>query len=223
MLGEVFDPQRDWLDEQGTRPHWAQAGTVVFITFGAADAIPRAVLELWDREKQEWLARRGFIGPEHWSTRLRAVPPDVREAFRREFARKRERELDGCGGACVLKRPELAEVVAEALCHFDGDRYHLSDYVVMPNHVHLLATFPKPEAMRDQCDSWLHYTAVRINKALERKGRFWRPEPFDHLVRSPEQLVALRRYIDPAGVYSDTVESQVELRIFASPAAGGAK
>lgn len=195
MFGEVFDPQREWLDRQGVRPHWSQAGTVVFITIGAADAMPRHVLELWDREKQDWLARRGFCGPEHWSVLVRATPEDVREAFRREFARKRERELDLCRGDCALKQPELAEIVAGALRHFDGERYHLGDFVVMPNHVHLLVSFPKPEAMRDQCDSWMHYTATRINRVLGRKGRFWRSEPFDHLVRSPEQLVALRRYI----------------------------
>lgn len=195
MFGEVFDPQREWQDQHGARPHWAQAGTVVFITFGAADAIPRQLLELWDREKREWLARRGYSGPEHWSTVVHTVPQEVRDAFQREFARKRERELDSCRGECVLRLPELAEIVAGTLRHFDGERYCLGEFVVMPNHVHLLASFPKTGAMRDQCDSWLHFSATRINRVLGRKGRFWRPEPFDHLVRSPEQLVALRRYI----------------------------
>ena len=46
-----------------------------------------------------------------------------------------------------------------------------------------------------QCDSWLHYTAVRINQAIDEKGKFWQQEPFDHLVRNPEQYEYLRRYI----------------------------
>ena len=65
----------------------------------------------------------------------------------------------------------------------------------MPNHVHLLAVFPTEESMKEQCDSWLHYTAFRINPLIGEKGKFWQQEPFDHLVRSPEQYEYLRRYI----------------------------
>ena len=65
----------------------------------------------------------------------------------------------------------------------------------MPNHVHLLASFPTEDAMKAQCDSWLHYTAFQINKQLGKKGKFWQQEPFDHLVRSVEQYEYLRRYI----------------------------
>ena len=61
--------------------------------------------------------------------------------------------------------------------------------------VHLLAVFPTPEAMKEQCDSWLHYTAFRINRAIGEKGKFWQQEPFDHLVRSPEQYEYLRQYV----------------------------
>jgi type I restriction enzyme R subunit len=59
----------------------------------------------------------------------------------------------------------------------------------------LLAVFSTAEAMKEQCDSWLHYTALRVNQAIGEKGRFWQPEPFDHLVRSPKQYEYLRRYI----------------------------
>ena len=86
-------------------------------------------------------------------------------------------------------------IVADALLHFDGDRYRMGDFVVMPTHVHLLAAFATAEAMKEQCDSWLHYTALQINRAIGEKGKFWQQEPFDHLVRSLEQYEYLRRYI----------------------------
>jgi len=38
----------------------------------------------------------------------------------------------------------------------------MGDFVVMPNHVHLLAAFPTVDAMKAACDSWLHYSAFRI-------------------------------------------------------------
>ena len=71
----------------------------------------------------------------------------------------------------------------------------MGDFVVMPNHVHLLAAFPDPNAMEKQFDSWLHYTAVQINRLTNRSGHFWQQEPFDHLVRSVEQYEYLRCYI----------------------------
>jgi putative transposase len=194
-LGEVFDPKREWVDHPGMRPHWAQAGTIVFITMSAIDALPRAVLELWEREKAEWLAVRGHREAGHWSVVVPTLSPAERTAFQTEFRWKKERELDTCHGRCLLRRPELAEIVVNTLRHFDGDRYRLGDFVVMPNHLHLLAVFPDAETMRDQCASWSRYSARRIRKALGERGAFWREEPFDHLVRSGEQYEYLRRYI----------------------------
>jgi len=86
-------------------------------------------------------------------------------------------------------------------------RYYLSDYVVMPNHVHILVAFPTEEAMLKQCESWKHYTARQINGLLQRRGRLWQQDAFDHLVRSPDEFDRLRAYIadNPraAGLRSD--------------------
>ena len=131
----------------------------------------------------------------HWSAIVPTLSEKDRADFQKTFNRCREEFLDSCHGRCLLRRPELAKIVAESLLHFDGQRYRMGDFVVMPNHVHLLAVFPTADAMKDQCDSWLHYTAFRINRAIGEKGKFWQQEPFDHLVRSPEQYDYLRRYI----------------------------
>jgi putative transposase len=197
MLGECFDPKGEFAIQEHCRPHWSQAGAVVFITFRTHDSIPREVLQRWDREKHEWLRRRGELTTGlHWSDVLPQLPERVRAEFRREFNRTREMFLDTCHGQCLLRKPELARIVAESLLHFDGLRYRMGDFVVMPNHVHLLAAFPTEESMKEQCDSWLHFTAFRINQVTGGKGHFWQEEPFDHLVRSPEQYVYLRQYIE---------------------------
>ncbi|MFO0872189.1 MAG: transposase [Pirellulales bacterium] len=132
---------------------------------------------------------------EHWHQLLPLLTEEQRHAFDLHFHRCRETKLDECLGACVLRRPELAQIVAEALLHFDGERYRMGDFVVMPNHVHLLAAFPSPEIMERQLASWLRFTATRINRLLEHSGHFWQQEPFDHLIRSPEQYDYLRQYI----------------------------
>ncbi len=195
MLGESFDPKGELLIYEHCRPHWSQAGAVVFITFRTHDSIPREVIERWDREKQEWLRNRGRDTTEHWSAIVDTLCDKDRVDFQKTFDRCRDVFLDSCQGRCLLKRPELAQIVADSLLHFDGQRYRLGDFIVMPNHVHLLAVFLTAEAMQAQCDSWLHFTALRFNQALDEQGKFWQQEPFDHLVRSPEQYDYLRQYI----------------------------
>ncbi len=195
MLGEAFDPKAETLIYEHCRPHWSQTGAVVFITFRTADSIPREVIERWDREKHEWLQQRGHDVRKHWSEVVPTLTDKERADFQKQFNRCREEFLDTCHGQCLLKQPNLAKIVADSLLHFDGERYRMGDFIVMPNHVHLLAVFATAEVMKDQCDSWLHYTAFRINQATEGKGKFWQQEPFDHLVRSAEQYDYLRQYI----------------------------
>jgi putative transposase len=195
MLGGFFDPKNERHVYEHCLPHWSQAGAVVFITFRTHDSIPRAVAEQWDRDKQEWIEQRCGHSGTHWSLILPTLSEKDRSDFHRSFNRCREVFLDSCHGRCLLKRPELAGIVADALLHFDGERYRMGDFIVMPNHVHLMAVFPTAVAMKAQCDSWLHYTAFQINQSIGEKGKFWKAEPFDHLVRSPEQYEYLREYI----------------------------
>ena len=195
MLGELFDPKAETHIYEHCRPHWSQAGTVVFITFRLADSIPSEVLNRWDREKQEWLRVRGYDSRIDWQTQLPQLKESDRGDFLREFNRCREDFLDTCHGSCVLRQPNLAKIVSDSLLHFDGQRYRMGDFVVMPNHVHLLTVFASEAALKSQCDSWLHYTAFQINPLIGSKGKLWQQEPFDHSVRSIEQYDYLRYYI----------------------------
>ena len=95
----------------------------------------------------------------------------------------------------MLSDPELSRLVADSLLHFDGDRYELSSFVIMPNHVHLLGAFVSHDGMLKQCEPWKRFTATRINAALNRKGRFWQQDGFDHLIRSDRQFQYYRDYI----------------------------
>lgn len=207
LLGECFDPNAELVISEHCRPHWSQAGAVVFVTFRTHDSIPREVIERWEEEKREWLLERGKGTGARWSVVVPTLSENERAGFQKTFGRCREEFLDSCHGRCLLKRPDLAKIVADALLHFDGQRYRMGDFIVMPNHVHLLAVFPTAEAMKNQCDSWLHYTAFRINQAINEKGKFWQEEPFDHLVRTSKQYEYLRHYIadNPhrAGLKSD--------------------
>jgi putative transposase len=192
-LGELFDPKAELFIEERLRPHWSQAGAIVFITFRTIDSIPKEVLRRWEREKNDWMRRRGYIG--HWKSLLPTLELEEQNAFNKVFLRCREESLDECCGECVLRMPHLSKIVANSLLHFDELRYRMGDFIVMPNHVHLLAAFPDPATMLKQCKSWMHYSAVQIHREVGEKGRFWQPEPFDHLVRNVDQYEYLRKYI----------------------------
>ncbi|MCY2994251.1 MAG: transposase [Planctomycetota bacterium] len=193
---QVFDPKQEVLVVHRRLPHWAQAGTICYITFRTDDSLPKPVMERWLRERNAFL-RLHQIDPFAlgWRQRLEELDPKIKNAFDRDFSEKWHDNLDNCHGACVLRRPELGKIVAESLQKFDGERYELTDFIVMPNHAHVLAAFPDEKSMLAQCESWKHYTAGKINRALGQRRRFWQQDGFDHLVRSPEQFEYLRRYI----------------------------
>ncbi len=167
-----------------------------FITWRTDDSVPRDVADLWYRRRDDWL-RRHKIDPckRRWSARLEELPDAEQREFHNTFSREFLTYLDRGYGACVLKRPELAAIVADSLRHFDGQWYQLGDFVVMPTHVHLLVCLLGKTDVEEQCFSWKKFTATQINRALGQKGRFWHEESFDHLVRTPEQFDYLRRYI----------------------------
>jgi REP element-mobilizing transposase RayT len=162
--------------------------------------LPRAVIEHWIADRNLWLVKHGitFVGVPG-SVKNPNIASLIPERLRSEYsafvAERWEQHLDECHGECLLKRPELAQIVADSLLHFDGERYAMGDFVVMPNHVHLLVCFPNEDQLLSQCYSWKKFTATQINKRIGRRGEFWQFESFDHLVRSPDEFERYRKYI----------------------------
>jgi REP element-mobilizing transposase RayT len=82
--------------------------------------------------------------------------------------------------------------------HYNADilgHYRLHAFVVMPNHVHLLAT---PAVRLPKLTKSLKgITAKRANVILGLTGRsFWQDESYDHVVRSEREFEKIRNYID---------------------------
>lgn len=192
----VFDRNEDVFLHERRLPHWAQNGTLAFITFRMWDSMPERVVLRWLAERNLWLLDHGINSNDpNWKSQFEQLEHHVQQEFHRRFSARWHDELDHCHGSCVLKQAELAETVAVSLKHFDGDRYELTDFIIMPNHVNLLAAFADAERMLAQCESWKHFTATQINRQLGRCGRFWQQDGFDHLIRSLEQFERLRKYI----------------------------
>jgi REP element-mobilizing transposase RayT len=192
----LFDSDVDVFIVERKLPHWSQAGSVAFINWRTYDSMPKQVLDQWFDERDRWLRARGIDSTDpSWRQRLAQLDRQVARDFLDAFWNRWHDALDAGHGACVLRQPELSEIVAQSLRHFDDERYIMLDFVVMPNHVHVLASFTNEQAMLAQCESWKHYTATQIKRRLKNKGRFWQQDGFDHLVRNEEQLQYLRRYI----------------------------
>ena len=197
MIFELFDPKAETTVHEGANlPHWYQAGVTYFVTFRTEDSIPAATARIWRQRRMDWLRRRGIeAGQPNWKDAFARLPREDQQQFHEMFSREYLETLDRGLGACLLRNAEPAKIVADSLLHFDGRRYQMGEFVVMPNHSHLLVCLTGETEIETVCRSWKRYSATRINQRSGRTGRFWQEESFDHLVRSPEQFEAICRYI----------------------------
>ena len=82
-----------------------------------------------------------------------------------------EELLDIGHGSRILKNKECAEIVEENWQHFNGVRYKLIAYVIMPNHVHVLINAYPGFELGKIITSWKGYSARRINQFIANAGR----------------------------------------------------
>ncbi len=169
--------------ENGYLPHRDEPGLIQFVTFRLADAFPSKL-------RAEW-----------------------RSLLEIEDDRKRRAELesylDRGSGECHLRRPDIANMVEQALCFFHGERFELRAWVVMPNHVHVLFLVQNVP-MRQLLHDWKGYMAKEANKLLGRKGRFWQKDYWDTYMRDTGHEQCTRRYIESNPVKARLTASAAE-------------
>jgi carbamoylphosphate synthase large subunit/REP element-mobilizing transposase RayT len=178
------DPRAPVIQTRRRLPHWEQQGATFFITFRLADAVPQKLLRQWKEELETW---RKFH-PEPWDA-------STKYEYQKRFHDAREAWLDQGHGECILRRPQIAATIANSLRHFDGDRYALDSFVVMPNHVHVLVRPHEAHSLSEILHSWKSFSAKEINKLRERSGAVWQDENYDRMVRDFAELERYRDYI----------------------------
>ena len=97
---------------------------------------------------------------------------------------------------------------------FRGERYRMGDYVIMPNHVHVLVTPSLGHSLREVVKGWKRFTGHQILKRTGAAAPFWLEESFDHIVpqratvgilpgryirENPEKASAPSRPVDTLG------------------------
>ena len=173
---------------RGYLPHFDGDELTQFITFRLVDSMPQEVLERWRLELE-----RGKI-------------TDT------DFRRRIEFYLDQGYGACYLRDAQIARMIEENLFNFDGVKYKLHAWVVMPNHVHLLLTPRNGYALEQIVHSCKSYTANQANKILGRSGRFWFPEAFDRFIRNQRHFENTFAYIENNPVKAGLCEKPSDWR-----------
>ncbi len=172
---------------RGYLPHFDVSGLYQAITYRLGDSLP------------------GSAG----------VPPASPSQSVAEKAERRnhiERELNKGYGSCILRDKEIAKIIVDAWKYFDGKRYGLVAYVVMPNHVHVLIKTYEGFPLSQVIHSWKSFTAHEINKFLKICGRdarapnrpiggedgcasVWQNEYFDRFIRDENHFAQAIAYI----------------------------
>ncbi|HSB09750.1 MAG TPA: transposase [Blastocatellia bacterium] len=159
---------------RGYVPHFSGEEITQTVTFRLFDSMPQTVLARWREE-------------------LKQLPDNELD---RAWRKRIDGYLDQGYGSCLTKEDRIAAIIQGSLLYSDGDRYRLHAWVVMPNHVHVLFTPTSGLEMGKIVHTWKSYTAHECNKALGRRGDFWRKEPFDRYIRDEQHFANAVAYIE---------------------------
>jgi putative transposase len=164
------------IRSRGYLPHWEVENAIYSLTFRERDSLPEHV-RLRLRE-QNIAIRRSIAGDRR--------PTAIENAeIRRRFELRLDAELD-CGyGRCRLR--DLAPITAEALRFFDGQRYDLFGWSVMPNHVHVVLTAREP--LGKILHSWKSYVAHKAGEKIFQR------EYYDRIIRDEKDLENTVAYV----------------------------
>ena len=168
-------------------PHWTKEGSTYAVTFRLSDSLPQKVLSDWQFERENIIKTAQQMGrplSDHEQKRLRDL-----------YSEKVEKYLDAGYGKCWMKDDRIGQIVSDALRHFDGDRYDLLAWCVIPNHVHVVIRPRNNHQLPDILHSWKSFTAHKANKILNREGQFWQREYYDHLIRDESDFNHCVEYI----------------------------
>ena len=142
-------PLQGWYS-RGYLPHFDTSYVIQHITYRLADSLPQSALEQIKAELKE-----------------KVRDSDARET---QLRRRIEVYLDAGYGSCVLREPDVAACVVDTWLRFDGERYRLLEWVVMPNHCHVMIEPLEGFSLGKIVLSWKNYTARWINKNRSRTG-----------------------------------------------------
>lgn len=168
-------------------PHWDVEDGIYFVTFRLANSLPASKLRELSDEYRRRVRRL---------TTQDDVDAEELAAFAFEYYLSNvDVELDESGGACHLAQPEVAEMVSDSLEYFDGDRYTLYGWVIMPNHVHVVFQRTAEWSLSEVVGAWKSYTAHEARELVDYGESFWQGGYFDRLIRTKTEFRDTLQYV----------------------------
>ena len=159
---------------RGYLPHFDGREVPQFVSLHLFDSVPASVLARWKRELDVTNSKGARI----------------------LLQRRIEKYLDQGYGQAFMKQHRVASMVQNVLLGSDGKCYHLSAWMVMPNHLHLLATRFENFTLAAIMQSVKSITSHNANRILKREGQFWMLDYFDRYIRNAEHFANAIRYIE---------------------------
>ena len=183
---ESFFDENDFehFDWGTSLPHWHQDGKYVFVTFRLHDSLPQEKLQWLREEKENWLK----LHPQPWNEK-------VTKEYINNFGKAVDKWLNNNYGNCLLKKQSNRKIVEDALFFFNGRRYDLVAFVVMPNHIHILMKLREGYELTEIMRSIKSYTAKKINDNENSTGPVWQSESYDRLIRDQKHFENVVSYI----------------------------
>ncbi|MCL2878038.1 MAG: transposase [Acidobacteria bacterium] len=176
IVREAWSPVPDW-NSRGYLPHCNETGFTQLITFRLYDSVPAKVIEQWQKE-------------------LKTTPGLTNCDSRKiELLRRVEKYEDAGHGECLLGHPEIAEIVKKNMLFFDGERYRLLEWCIMPNHVHVLIQPVNGWLLADIVHSWKSFTGHAAKEIFNLTRPFWKREYHDRFIRDEKHFENARNYI----------------------------
>ncbi|HVT81088.1 MAG TPA: transposase [Phycisphaerae bacterium] len=145
------------------------------------------MLDAYLRERRDIIETAAAMG--------RKLTDQEQERLADLFSERIDGYLDRGEGACHLQRPDVGDMVCGALTYYHTVRYDIHTWCVMPNHVHLLFTPLGSHTLASIMNNLKSFTAHEANRMLGRRGVFWMPEYFDHMIRHRGDFDRSRQYI----------------------------
>ncbi len=178
-------PDKEW-HSRGYLPH-KEYEALQFVTFRLYDSLPLEIVK-------------------HWKEELGINNQTACNDIKVQQLRTRIARYEDAGyGQCFLKDPRIAALVQDSLLRYDGERYRLLGWCIMPNHVHVLIEMTEDWSLSSILQNWRSYTAHVANSILGRTGAFWMSEYFDRFIRNDEHLRNVIDYIDNNAVKAGLV------------------
>ena len=196
-------------------PHFQQPGQAYFVTWCLKDSVPPKALERYTRQLEMLRSQiTALTGGAIFNRvvsfqRLKIAAPDPEvENLRIQFYSIRKKYMKAYDDLLTqntdrtidLNKPELSEIIVEALKFWDFNLIENSVWCIMPNHVHWVFKVKEtdnegnPVYLQDIMQSVKRQTANQINKAIGRNGKLWQKESFDTTIRDHKHLMNAINY-----------------------------